>query len=299
VHRGTPWQTLYLKSAYVVDPVGKTNRFVAHPSLWYDWAGSVGTYPSQDWRLLDVFTTAPNENAARGLLSVNQTNIAAWSAVLSGVITATNHTDYDTAFNRRTRGTVQADSYSPRIIEPSTAQIADIVASINSSRTNQFDIIRHPNPSANPNQPYIGIWRTNTVVSGGTELFRRRMDVFRHMGEVLHAPALSIQSPFLNAGPYQDRAVWTDRAVEFIPQQILSLLQRDEPRFVVYAFGQSLKPAPRSLTSDPNYYHMCTNYQITGEVVTKTTFRIEGEPMNSQNPLRPIVEKYEILPPVE
>ena len=68
---------------------------------------------------------------------------------------------------------------------------------------------------------------------------------------------------------------------------------------MVYAFGQSLKPAPRSLTTDPDFYHMCTNYQITGEVITKTTFRVEGSPMDAQNPLRPVVEKYEILPPLE
>jgi hypothetical protein len=102
------------------------------------------------------------------------------------------------------------------------------------------------------------------------------------------------------------RNAWTDRAVEYIPQQVLSLLRQDEPRFVVYAVGQSLKPAPRSLTSDPDYYHMCTNYQIMGEVITKTVFRVEGDAYrlgpganNAANPLRAVVEKYELLPPPE
>jgi hypothetical protein len=46
-----------------------------------------------------------------------------------------------------------------------------------------------------------------------------------------------------------------------------------------------------------------------GEVITKTTFRVEGLPYNPanaatvdqslRNPLRPVVEKYEILPPPE
>jgi hypothetical protein len=140
--------------------------------------------------------------------------------------------------------------------------------------------------------PYIPIWRTNTL-SG------RKADVFRSMGEIVSAPALSVQSPFLNREQVQVQGVWTDRAVEYIPQQIMSLLQRDEPRFVVYAFGQSLKPAPRSLTTDPDFYHLCTNYQITGEVITKTTFRVEGQPQNPNNPLRPVIEKYEFLPPLE
>ena len=72
VHRGTPWQTLYLKSIYRRNPANPAVPEVfVNPSVWLRWAGSVGTYPARDWRLLDVFTTAPNENAARGLLGVN------------------------------------------------------------------------------------------------------------------------------------------------------------------------------------------------------------------------------------
>jgi hypothetical protein len=41
--------------------------------------------------LADIFTTALNDNAARGLLSVNQTNLAAWSAVLSAVTVVSNN----------------------------------------------------------------------------------------------------------------------------------------------------------------------------------------------------------------
>jgi hypothetical protein len=89
-----------------------------------------------------------------------------------------------------------------------------------------------------------------------------------------------------------------DEAVERIPQQILSLLARDEPRFVVYAFGQSLRPAPRSLTTSANFYNLCTNYQITGEVITKTTFRVEGD-VTGPEPLRAVVENYKVLPPPE
>ncbi len=37
-------------------------------------------YPTNDWVLPDLFTTALNDNSARGLLSVNQTNYAAWAA---------------------------------------------------------------------------------------------------------------------------------------------------------------------------------------------------------------------------
>jgi hypothetical protein len=292
VHRGTPWQTIYLKSIYRLTNQTGGIDFFAHPSVWYQWAGRIGTHPMNDWRLLDVFTTAANENAARGLLSVNQTNTAAWSAVLSGSLAATNTTRFNEALGKRNTGVDPVTAFAPWVIHPGSPQVGEIVRSINFARTNQFDMIPHPDPRANPQMPYIPIYRTNVIA-------QKKAEVFRTMGEVLSAPALSVQSPFLNGQAFQVRGVWNDRAVEYIPQQILSLLRKDEPRFVVYAFGQSLKPAPRSLTTDPDYYHMCTNYQITGEVITKTTFRVEGSPMDANNPLRPVVEKYEILPPLE
>jgi hypothetical protein len=311
VHRGTPWQTLYLKSIYWVNPdptkVDRTTGLpqkplLVTPSEWVQLRGSVGTYPTYDWRLLDVFTTAVNENAARGLLSVNQTNTAAWSAVLGGVVVA------KTAVTGAQNSPVPAEQgFDPVVIEPGTPQMDAIVRSIIEARTNQYTIVPNPNPSpSDPRGRYLPVLKLNR--------FGQPVSVFEHMGDVLGAPALSVQNPYLRGFLRMGEAglvynVWNDQAVEYIPQQVLSLLRKDEPRFVVYAFGQSLKPAPRSLTSDPNFYHMCTNYQIMGEVITKTTFRVEGEPFDPRNentrlrslsnPLRPVVEKYEILPPPE
>lgn len=309
VHRGTAWQTLYLKSIYWrnpdrVDPAdgGGLKQWLVTPKQWIEQRGTVGNFPTRDWRLLDVFTTAANENAARGLLSVNQTNTAAWSAVLGGVVVA------KTAVTGAQNSVVPADQgFDPAVIEPGSLQMEAIVRSMIEARTNQYDIVANPNQNpSDPNGPYLFVARTNR--------FGQPLPVFEHLGDVLGAPALTVQNPYLRGmlGPFVAglvNNVWNDQAVEFIPQQVLSLLQRDEPRFVVYAFGQSLKPAPRSLTSDPQYYHMCTNYQIMGEVITKTTFRVEGQPYDPRtpisrtnslvNPLRPVVEKYEILPPPE
>ena len=39
------------------------------------------THPTNDWHILDLFTAALSDNATRGQLSINQTNLAAWSAV--------------------------------------------------------------------------------------------------------------------------------------------------------------------------------------------------------------------------
>ncbi|MBM3834194.1 MAG: hypothetical protein FJ403_13185 [Verrucomicrobia bacterium] len=237
VHRGTPWQTIYLKSQ------------VEEPGRWLAWAGNFGTHPTNDWKIVDLFTVAPNANAARGLLSVNQTNLAAWSAVLSGVSVLSN------SVANPSPGGMKFDEV---FIPPNSTQLVSIVRGINLARA------QHP----------------------------RR--TFQTMGEVLAAPELTVASPFLNLSTQRriERGI-NDVAVERIPQQILSLLKTDEPRIVVYAFGQSLKPAERSLVTSGNYYNICTNYQVTGELVTKAVLRIEDAPHKP----RAALESFNILPP--
>jgi hypothetical protein len=121
---------------------------------------------------------------------------------------------------------------------------------------------------------------------------------------VLAAPELTIASPFLNTNV--NKGTLTEAAYERIPQQILGLLKgADEPRFVIYSFGQSLKPAERSLvTGSGQFFQLCTNYQVTAEVATRTVVRVEGLPkyppsFTPQKPsnLRAVVESFNILPP--
>ena len=245
VHRGTPWQTVYLKSS--VEPA---------PS-WKNWAGSDATHPTNDWHLVGLFTTAVNDNAARGLLSVNQTNTAAWSALLSGVCVLSN-----TLANARPGDPV---AYSDIFIEPASWQLQSIVTNINATR------LLHPGQA------------------------------FPDVGSVLSAPALTVASPFLDTrvSGAQKFPLINDEMYERIPQQILSLLKEDEPYVVIYAFGQSLRPAENSVVRAPGPYRgLCTNYQVTGEVVTKTAVRIEELKLPPQQPkrYRAVVESYNILP---
>ena len=65
---------------------------VAYPANRFGWSGAYGTHPTNDWRIFDNLTVAVNKAAASGALSVNQTNRAAWSAVLSGVNVVSNST---------------------------------------------------------------------------------------------------------------------------------------------------------------------------------------------------------------
>jgi hypothetical protein len=209
-----------------------------------------GAHPTNDWKYLDLFTVAPNANAARGLLSVNQTNTAAWSAVLSGVHVLSNSAPNLGAM-------AGGPKFADRFIEPASIQLRRIVNGINRAKNQR------------PNQ------------------------VFENLGDVLAAPELTVQSPFLNLTPQQIQHGLTDEAVERIPQQVLSLIKSDEPRIVVYAFGQSLKPAERSIVTSGNFYNICTNYQVTGEVVAKAVLRIDDAPKRP----RVVVESYNILPP--
>jgi len=90
----------------------------------------------------------------------------------------------------------------------------------------------------------------------------------------------------------------TDADYERIPQQILSLLKADEPRLVVYAYGQALQPAPNSRVLAPGqFFQLCTNYQITGEVVTKTMLKIVSERQGTNLLLRAVAENFNSLPP--
>ncbi|PYJ08689.1 MAG: hypothetical protein DME25_00830 [Verrucomicrobia bacterium] len=117
--------------------------------------------------------------------------------------------------------------------------------------------------------------------------------VFRRLGDILATPELTVPgySPYLTT----DLTLLTDAVVERIPQQVLSLLKGGEqPRFVIYSYGQALKPANHSLYlgSGP-FFQLCTNYQITAEVATRAVIRIEGAPGQPHA----VVESFNALPP--
>jgi hypothetical protein len=287
VHRGTPWQTVFLKSTNFMQSAGRLDLGLFN---WTKWTGNpvtipipaltnmvsltaisnmapftffdrnnrglltlndaVFTAPTNDWHILDLFTTAFNDNAGRGQLSVNQTNLAAWSAVLSGVSVLPNANSLTLTSN-------------PSFILPAGADplpnLLKIVAGINNTRTNAM----FPNHA------------------------------FSRLGDILATPELTIASPYLAT---TNGSVLNDAVVERIPQQILGLLHGPEqpPRFVIYSYGQALKPAPKSLyTVSGPFFGLCTNYQITAEVATRAVVRIEGAPSKP----RTVIESFNILPP--
>ncbi len=266
VHRGSPWQTIYMKAESV------------DLNVWNNWASPLVNgntnasvyHPTSDWSLFDIFVAHPSRDATKGLLSVNQTNFAAWSAVLSGVAVLSNSVDdsvYDFYINRKSGWAFR--QFDTLYIEPNTYQMESNLHAIYRARSSQ---------------------------PGG---------VFSSMGDILSVPELTtsglglnlVASEYLNTGSqlavdpalepidqmiaevsYQQMFGLTDEAYEAIPQQIMSLLKLEEyPRYSIYLYGQALKPARRSIYLIPGPYKgICTNYQITGEYAAKAEVRIEG-----------------------
>ncbi|MCX6916719.1 MAG: hypothetical protein NT167_27355 [Verrucomicrobia bacterium] len=293
VHRGTPWQTVYLKSGSMdlfawqkwsgngqfVPYVGQfpTNRlplylFRGATNGWFTYDAFL-TMPTNDWRILDLFTTGLSDNATRGQLSINQANLAAWSAVLGGVVVLTNVLDADANL-----------LLSPQVIQP-----AGVYDAFN---TNTWPpLVRIVNG--------INRTRASAYVVGNNAFPVFRNYSFQSLGDILAVPELTVASPFLNTNTLPADAIYpndslNDAAVERIPQQILGLLKCDHtPRFVVYSFGQALKPADRSLVTSGAFSRLCTNYQVMAEAATRAVVRIDGAPTNAHI----VIESFNVLPP--
>jgi hypothetical protein len=311
VHRGTPWQTVYLKSSPIDSPTwtnwSGNNSLKVYTTEWSQLSGNsskswrtnatdmdtTSSMPVNDRLLFDVFTTALNDNATHGQLSVNQTNLAAWSAVLSGVITLTN------VSSATDLGQIPPIlRYNPLVVGPAGIY----------------------NPFLPPAQqpPVVRIWRginnarLLSVTNAGivSPLFPNQ--VFNHEGDILATPELTVNSPFLNTTALASQAAGgiNDEVLERIPQQIMGLLTLSHtPRFVVYSYGQALHPADRSLyTGSGPFFNLCTNYQVTAETAMRAVVRVEGsfDPQyTAQNPDQygnyypphVVVEQFNVLPP--
>ena len=292
IHRGTPWQTVYLKSS----DVGLTN-VVRSPSAWAggnnrvaskkwsEWTGnsslqgSYYTRPVSDRLLFDVFTTAINDNSSRGRLSVNQAGLAAWSAVLSGMVALTNTSSQSALL------TGLPPQFAPVIVQPAGL----------------FD---YYNTNAWP--PIVRIHNAINTMRNNTNYFVN--GTFNRVGDVLAVPELTIASPFLNlSSSFAPIRGMTDAAYEWLPQQILSLLQTGKPRFAIYSYGQALQAAPNSILAGGAFSGLCTNYAITAEQVTRTVVTVVGSSdpgatnsflsADKRYPPRLKVESYNILGP--
>jgi hypothetical protein len=280
VHRGTPWQTVYMKSApvdlaswqtwsgnlLVVTNVGQiSTSLVALTNAAYD---SYFSMPTNDYRLFDLFTASSDVNATHGQMSINQTNLAAWSSALSGLIVVRD-TNFWTGTNWTVVQPVAVDQY-----QTNNPPLLQIVNAINNARS--FPIINFNSFSG-----VSGLFFTNLPPVSGS---------FAHLGDILAVPQLTVASPYLNP----NTNALSDEVYEWLPRQIMGLLKCDHtPRFTIYCYGQALKPANHGIVLNGPYAGLCTNYQVTAEAATRAVVRIDGAPLNPHA----VLESFNVLPP--
>jgi hypothetical protein len=203
VHRGTPWQTIYLKApgttftnwvpwtgnSQLVTNFGQlSTSLVPLNGVIYD---AFLTQPTNDWRLAGMLASLLGTNDSLHCLSANQASLAAWLGALDGMVVLTNN-----------EGPMPPDGLASLVMSSNSPQAATIAAAILTTRASQ------------PNQS------------------------FQDPGDVLVTPELSVASPWLdtnNAAPYY--ASLTDEAYEAIPSQLLPLLRADSVGFAVQNGG--------------------------------------------------------------
>jgi hypothetical protein len=296
VHRGTPWQTVYLKSTNILTWVQNNTG----PTTWRDWTGNYNGFdaanagPAADRLLFDLFTTAFNDNATRGKLSVNvgadnpnpAADLAAWSALFSGIVVPTNSTG----------GYV--------VIKPAGSAGASVPVG----------------PPSSPNSPlclgYLVQNGTNGINDVRSTFYNADglVGSFEHVGDILAVPAVTDHSPFLSG--LDPNTQISDEMYEWLPQQAMSLLSvSSSPRYVIYSYGQALKPAPSgtylgsvSLPNGQPAFGLVTNYQVVSEIATRAVLRFETGRTNvigvnganstiTVTPPRAVIESFNILPP--
>jgi hypothetical protein len=104
VHRGTPWQTVFLKSTNILL---STSNVLQGLALWQAWTGNslvrpdwahsgqlaydaAFTTPTNDWHILNSLAPLLNTNPPPSLSSPNQRSPQGWLALLNGIQVLTN-----------------------------------------------------------------------------------------------------------------------------------------------------------------------------------------------------------------
>jgi hypothetical protein len=260
VHRGTPWQTGYLKAN------------AASEDAWTNWTGNASiadarlTMPVNDRLLFDVFTTAFDENATRGQLNVNQSGLAAWSAALGGVIGLTNSAT-------STELEANLPVVSPLFIDP-----AGVSAVLTDSPVWKI---------------WDGVNRERARQTNG--VFAKLGDVLSTPELTVQSPILNRSSAVQLERGIDDTTY--ERLPQML---MGLLRGSDQPRFEIYAYGQALHPANNSVIRSDPHFGLCTNYQVTAEFATRTVVRVDLRTNSlDQLEGSAVVESFNILPPEE
>lgn len=192
VHRGTPWQTVYLKSANLLTETNNDGVNIG-TNTWMAWTGdgnasdAAAMAPVTDWQIVDLLVNLLGTNNPATQFSVNNPDTGAWAVSLNGLTVASN-----TLAETFAKLGVVPPTFANQSVSSNDAGVASIVSAIASARA---------------------------ALPGG---------IFTNIGQLLAVPQLSQQSPYLNWNdPYQPLYGINDQAYEAIPSQLLPQLRTD------------------------------------------------------------------------
>jgi hypothetical protein len=162
VHRGTPWQTIYLKAP------------AASLDSWIAWTGDTllvtnqngvtcdasFTHPTNDWRLAAFLVSLLTTNDLHRLPSANQPDAPTWCSLLDGLIVFTN---------------IASGQFTPLAMSSNSPQAAAIAAALDATRSaqpaqrfnNPADILLTPELSTA--SPWLDLSNAGQVAWGMTD----------------------------------------------------------------------------------------------------------------------------------
>jgi hypothetical protein len=234
VHRGTPWQTVYLKAPNVLLENGNFGSIGTN--TWGVWTGDLDSFdaalsaPVNDWRLVGLLLAFFNTNNPTQLMSVNDRNTADWLNVLGSITVQTNSSSLPFQFV-----VPQFESY------------------VMSSNSTQALIIAN------------AIAQTKTIQPG---------QMFNSLGDILATPELTVNSPWLNTSTVGrvDFGI-SDEAYEAIPAQLLPRLRPDSVGAMIQVNGgwniqfsgsDAFAYALQTSTNLVDWKVVSTNYPVQG-----------------------------------
>ena len=129
IHRGTPWQTVYLKAS---DILASGTLGI---NTWMKWAGNINYFdatnsaPINDRFLMGLLIPMMNTNSPTQLMSVNDGNLTDWLNVLNGIVVLTN--------SGPDIGYVASPQFDSYVMSSSSAQALQIANAIAQAKANQ------------------------------------------------------------------------------------------------------------------------------------------------------------------
>jgi hypothetical protein len=206
VHRGTPWQTIFLKATNILANATTFNA-------WTNWTGdsdatdAAAMAPVQDWQLASLLTSLFNTNSLASLFSVNNPDPDAWQGLLNGLIASTNIPDqFDSVLissNSPQASAIANAIESERAAQPGQifSDVGDILATAQLAEQSPFLTGLNPNTDISdaayeliPSQ-LLSLLRVDSI---GSVVLMNGQPVVQFTGYDGHAYAIQASSDLVN-----------------------------------------------------------------------------------------------------